>query len=328
MISKNVSKVTSAMSVKSTMNGKVGVALINWNGGEFTIPCIESLLQGTRQPDLIVVIDNASIDGSPTTIADTFPQVSLIRNQCNVGFAGGNNQAIEFLLSNGCDYIWILNNDTIVARDCLTVLLKTAQRYPAAAGFSGKIYYDDPPDRLWYAGATRHPIHKAPKHFSTDILDCQAVGGAVPVNFISGCCMLAPGWVFQKVGGFINAYVAYSEDSEWCWCVTKLGLSLYYVPSACLWHRLSASVKKNTSHSRAIYLMGRNHLWTVRRHIDGYLFRTFCILVNAGIQVRNCAVQLLKGNVKAAWAGMRGLMSGLFGALPTDIPHFPNSVKL
>lgn len=317
------------------MNTKVGVALINWNGGEFTIPCIESLLQGTRQPDIIVVIDNASIDASPTTISDTFPQVSLICNQYNAGFAGGNNQAIEFLLSNGCNYIWILNNDTTVDRDCLATLLETAQRYPAAAGFSGKIYYDNPPDRLWYAGAARHPIHKAPKHFSTDIMDRQAVGGAVPVDFLSGCCMLVPGWAFQKAGGFINAYVAYSEDSEWCWRVTKLGLKLYYVPLACLWHRLSASIKKNATHNHttslpplAIYLMGRNHLWTVRKHVDGRLFRTFCVLVNAGIQLRNCAVNLLRGNVRVAWAYIRGLMSGLFGMLPIDIPHFPDSEKV
>ena len=130
----------------------VGVVLINWNAGEFTIPCIRSLLAGTERPDVIVVVDNASSDGSAEAINSEYPQVILVRNETNRGFAGANNQGIELLLRAGAAYIWLLNNDTVVATDCLEKLSMVVNRHLVGVGFSAKVFYDTPRYFPWYAG--------------------------------------------------------------------------------------------------------------------------------------------------------------------------------
>ena len=118
----------------------IGVVLVNWNGGEFTIPCVKSLYAGTLKPDQVVVIDNASQDGSPKKILEECPGIKIIINESNRGFSGANNQGIEYLLENNFDYIWILNNDTVVAADCLQILAETAAGTSNASGFSAKIW--------------------------------------------------------------------------------------------------------------------------------------------------------------------------------------------
>lgn len=307
----------------SVKKAKVGVVLLNWNGGEFTIPCIESLLDGTVKPDRIVVVDNASKDGSPDKIALKFPEVELIRNTFNNGFAGGNNQGIQLLLNEDADYIWILNNDTIIAKNCLEILLEIARNHPVAAGLSGKIFYDEPKNRVWYAGAYRHPLHLGAKHISVSALDKNTNNGAAKVPFISGCSMFVPSWAWQRYGGFIEAYIAYSEDNEWCWRVTNDRGMLLYVPEAVIWHKLSVSIQKNLNKDarsnispKILYLMSRNQFWTIRKHATGTT-KWFSLAVNIGIQFRNMFLWAIKNDLKLFIANAKGMAVGLFRQIPT-----------
>lgn len=296
----------------------VGVVLINWNAGEFTVPCIKSLLAGIVKPDNIVVVDNASADSSADIIAASYPEVKIIRNSINKGYAGGNNDGIKYLLEQRIDYVWILNNDTVVADKCLSTLINVAGQHLHAAGFSAKIFYNDPPDRLWYAGAYRHPWHLAVAHYSDPRLDATAVRGVASVPFISGCCMFIPSWAWSKYGGFNESYFAYSEDNEWCWRVTLSGDKLYYVPEAVLWHRLSSSIKKNIGceynssiSPLAIYLMYRNQLWTVRRHAHG-IFKWVALGLNIAIVFKNALLAILQKKSSDVRSYTKGLIDGLF----------------
>ncbi len=307
----------------------VGVVLVNWNGAEFTIPCVLSLLAGTTRPDKVLVVDNGSADDSVDRISAACPQVSWIRNANNQGFAGANNQGIEVLLSEGIDYIWVLNNDTVVASDCLAILIRVAGQHPAAGGISGKIFFESPRDHIWYAGALRHPLHRAPVHFHEPVLDAQELAGAVDVEFISGCCMFVPASTWRQVGGLITSYVAYSEDSEWCWRIRRANLTLLYVPAAHLWHRLSASVKKNSALPRregitpyAHYLMSRNHLWTVRKHAGPAPRSWPPLAINVGIQARNAVAFALRGDGLMTRSSLKALMHGLLTKVPDDIPQW------
>jgi GT2 family glycosyltransferase len=293
----------------------VGVVLVNWNGGEFTIPCIDSLCQGRIVPDSIVVVDNNSSDGSVDRIQQTFPKVTIIRNATNVGFAAASNQGIAHLQQANVDYIWILNNDTTVSPLCLAELMKAAGEAPDGAGFSAKIFYDDQ-RRLWYAGAYRHPLHHIPKHIHDERLE-NSSKHPVKVPFLSGCCMFVPSKVFAAVGLFRSRYVAYSEDSEWCWRATKTGWDLYYVPTAIVYHRVSASVVKNTNTrtGRApyiSYLMIRNHLWTVRLHVDSIPRRLLALAASVGIELRNAVRAALQKRDLATCRGIaRGIVAGI-----------------
>ena len=304
----------------------VGVALLNWNGGEFTVPCIESLLSGTFIPHEIVVVDNGSIDESPNLISSNFPDVVLIRNKVNRGFAGANNQAINYLVSRKLEYIWVLNNDTIISTSCLEVLLRHAMDHKAGAGFSGKIFHAYPSDCLWYAGSYRHWLHLAPTHCCISEIESHSSNGAVSVPFISGCCMLVPRWAWEKYGGFIDDYIAYCEDDEWCWRVTKDTGSLYYIPGATLWHRLSASVRKNMASNssippKALYLMYRNHFWTLRLHAEG-LSRTVALAASLAIVAKNILYYRYLKNCASAYALIKGMNEGLFNLPLQKKYHF------
>src|SRR6266850_7739598 len=107
-------------------DARVGLIVLNWNGAEFTIPCVQSVLQGRITPSRIVIVDNGSTDGSVERIRKQFPSLDLQANSQNLGFTGGNNGAIEILLQSDVEYVWLLNNDTEVAPDCLAKMLATA----------------------------------------------------------------------------------------------------------------------------------------------------------------------------------------------------------
>ena len=252
---------------------RVGIALLNWNGGEFTIPCIESLLASELPPWRIAVVDNASTDGSPDAIAARFPEVLLIRNERNTGFAAGTNTAARALLAEGADPIWILNNDTIVDPACLRELTRELDRDPAAAAVSGKILREEPSDVIWYGGGKWTRWSFAPVHLGEGERDRGQCDRAEDVSFLSGCCILVRAAALRQAGLLDERYFAYYEDGEWCLRALRKGLRLRYVPQAVLWHKGSASVRKNTlgrsvglTSPFALYLETRNRYRVIRDH--------------------------------------------------------------
>ncbi|TAN40747.1 MAG: glycosyltransferase family 2 protein [Nitrospirae bacterium] len=257
---------------------KTGVVLVNWNGVELTVPCIASLLEGTVRPDQIVVVDNASEDGSADLIARQFPEVELIRNKENLGFTGANNIGISSLMASGCGYIWILNNDTTVDDRCLEVLKGHLDAHPEVAACSGKILHDEPRNLVWYAGATYNPWTVRTRHRGHGEQDTGQYESIEKVPFISGCCMFVRSEAITNVGPFDDHFFAYDEDSDWCLRAAKAGLRLEYLPGAVIRHKVSASVAKLKKQEYggdtslfAVYVTSRNRLFLIRKHAAGLL---------------------------------------------------------
>ena len=254
----------------------VGVVLVNWNGAEDTIPCIRSLLAGSAKPDRVVVVDNASSDGSAGLIERAFPGVELIRNGENAGFTGANNIGIGRLLSSGCDYVWVLNNDTTVHEDCLRTLKGHMEAHSEVSACSGKILYDEPARMIWYAGATYNPWTMRPRHRGGGEEDNARYDAVENVPFLSGCCMFVRREAFERVGLFDDHFFAYGEDSDWCLRASREHMRLHYVPQAVIRHKVSASFRKKNLHSHggttsplAIYATSRNRLYIIRKHRKG-----------------------------------------------------------
>ena len=259
--------------------GSIGVVLVNWNGAEHTIPCIESLLAGTVKPDRIVVVDNGSRDGSPDKIAERFPDIDLIRNSENLGFTGANNIGINSLMTEGCSYIWILNNDTTVDRQCLAVLKEYMEKDSDVAACSGKILFADPQNLIWYAGATYNPWTVRIKHRGHAEKDRGQYDTVERVPFISGCCMFVRREAIERVGVFDDIFFIYGEDTDWCLRAEKAKMRLDYVPLAVIWHKVTATVKKakdpktrGSTSAFIVYLTSRNSLYLIRMH-SGNLFQ-------------------------------------------------------
>ena len=119
----------------------VGIVLVNYNGMRFVPECLELLAAIDYLNARIVLVDNASTDGSPEWIATHHPQVALIRLPNNRGVTGGNNAGIDWCLVRDCDYVLLLNNDTVVEPDFLTRLLAVAM--PRTLVTPKILFYDD-----------------------------------------------------------------------------------------------------------------------------------------------------------------------------------------
>ncbi len=260
-----------AQSVHATAT--VGVVLVNWNGAKHTIPCVASLLAGSERPDWIVVVDNASHDGSADLILETFPSITLLRNSDNLGFTGANNVGINRLMTLGCSYIWILNNDTTVDQRCLSVLRDYLCAHPGVSACSGKILYAEPQNLIWYAGATYDPWTMRSKHRGEGAFDVGQYEQPGAVPFLSGCCMFVRRETIEHFGVFDDRFFAYDEDSDWCLRVMEANRRLDYVPNAILWHKVSATVRSvkardtsGTTSPFSIYVTNRNRLFVIRKH--------------------------------------------------------------
>lgn len=268
---------------------KVGVILVNWNGGQLTKECIDSLIYGSEVPDYIVVVDNNSKDDSINILTESFGErIIFIKNDDNKGFAEANNQGIALLSKLGAEHIWLLNNDTVVDKECLKELLIAQKSYSdeKIAAVSSKIFYETEREKIWYAGANRNNYSFAIKHCTEDIKE------DIKTSFISGCCIFAKTEVFRKYGGLQSKFIAYSEDDEWCLRLEQDGKYFMCISKSILYHKVSASLKKNTGtynmlSDRAFYLMNRNHYWVIRKYAPHKLL---AIIVMLGISLRNMII--------------------------------------
>lgn len=259
----------------------IGVVLLNWNTGDFTQVCLEFLFAADRKPDHVVIVDNASTDGSPDRLAAAWPGLILLRQSTNTGFAGGNNIGIRHLLEHtDCDLVWILNNDTEVAPDCLSLMATALADDPELGAVTGKMLY--PPEdhdgqrKIWYGGGDVSPWTLEATHWGQDELDGPAVDSPADVTFLSGCSMLIRRSVLEQLGGFDNQFFIYCEDVDWSLRATAAGIRMRYLPAAELLHRVSASTKRNTLGDAggqispfAHYLLARNRRFVIRRHGRG-----------------------------------------------------------
>ena len=126
----------------------VYIVLLNWNGWRHTLDCIRSLYGLEYTNWHAIVIDNGSTDDSVERIRQAFPGVSIVENHKNLGFAAGNNIGIRLALMGGADYVLVLNNDTTVAPDSVSELVRFAENHPQAGVMGPKILRRDP-QREW-----------------------------------------------------------------------------------------------------------------------------------------------------------------------------------
>jgi GT2 family glycosyltransferase len=302
--------------------GTVGVVLVNWNGAEHTIPCIASLLSGSVTPDRIVVVDNASRDDSAERIVSRFPEVTLLRNTENLGFTGANNQGIERLIASGCDYIWILNNDTIVDRECLSTLKEHLEAHRDVAACSGKVLYAEPRDLIWFAGATVGAWTLVATHRGVGERDTGRYDRIEPTPFLSGCCMFVRREALQRLGAFDDRFFAYFEDADWCLRAGEAGVRLDYQPRAVLWHKVSATLhglkapgSAGTTSPFGVYITIRNRWFLIRKHARSPLRMATAGLAHALATGYHAGGLLLLGRFQKLKAVALAVYDGLFEPL-------------
>lgn len=219
----------------------VWIILVNWNGRNDTLACLDSLKQIDYAPVHILLVDNASSDGTVAAVQKQFPNVEIIENAENLRFARANNQGIRRAMTQGAEFVLLLNNDTLVEPRFLRMLVERAQSDPQIGVVGPKIYYAAEPERLWFAGGTIHLPTGRIAHIGIREIDRGQYDVPRDVDYVTGCCMLMRRACLQAVGLLDESYFMYTEDADWCWRARQHGFRIVFEPRARVWHKISSS---------------------------------------------------------------------------------------
>jgi len=216
---------------KTLYPAKVAVIILNWNGKEDTLECLESVLQIEYVNFDVIVVDNGSNDGSVKAIQNKFSEVNVLETGKNLGYAGGNNFGIRYALKKGADFILILNNDVVVDSQLINEFINAWQLFPDAGVFAGKIYYFSQPKVIWYAGAkrVRHTAHFT--HIGQGCMDNGKDFNSVSeTDYASGCAFFVNANVLKKIGLFEEKFFLTFEENDFCYRARRAGFKCYFVP--------------------------------------------------------------------------------------------------
>lgn len=210
--------------------------ILNTNRREDTLACLASLEQSTYKNNKVIVLDNASGDGSVEAIRSSYPWVQIIQLEENLGYAGNNNVGIEAALAQQADWIFVLNEDTILDPDCLTHLVRFGESDSQIGVVGPLVYHHDEPDIIQSAGGMMSRFWES-LHIAQNEPDQGQFTQPHPADFISGCAILFRRAVIEQVGLYDKRFFYYKEETELCLRARKSGWLIVNVPQAKLWHK-------------------------------------------------------------------------------------------
>lgn len=257
------------MSTPSLALPRVAIIVLNWNGADETISCLNSLAALRYPNHTVLVADNGSEDDSVVRIRARFPAVEILENGANLGYAGGNNRAIAHVMTNAPDFVLLLNNDVEVAPDFLDQLIAAADALPNA-GFVGPMTLSHGQYSDWIEALGGCYWDPARLDFRSlahrERGDDHAHERPVLLDYATGSCLLVRAEVISRVGLMSEHYFLTFEESDWCYRGRELGYLSYGVPSARIWHKVSVSFGGIKS-PLVDYFMTRNRLYFADRHL-------------------------------------------------------------
>lgn len=314
------------------------VVILNWNGWQDTISCLQSLLSTKGVNFRVVVCDNGSTDGSVEkikswaqgTIKSETPKhrrlaalmhakkprnkhwLTLIENKANLGFAAGNNPGIRYAMKQAdMTHVWLLNNDTLVEPDCLLKMFRRLQGEPEPAICGSRIMFYDDPTVVQALGGNKFNKwtgNASPSlgRFDSETKKRKPKNIEKELDYISGCSMLLPKKFIEDIGLMEERYFLYYEEIDWA--VRAQGkYKAIYADDAVIYHKEgssigSASLKRAPSALSDFYCF-RNKLWFTQKHFP--LSIPSCYLVTL--------LQVFNRCRRGYWASGWLILSVLFG---------------
>ena len=241
------------------------VVIVNWNGRHLLEECLDSILAQEVADSEIIVVDNGSQDGSVEFLNSRYDRkIRLIKLPSNKGWAGGNNKGIESALGK---YVLLLNNDACLEAGFFSRLREGISRHPEAGMYATKIidYYDrsviDNTGLVIYRDGTARGRERRDKVVPEDDREEE-------VLCPSGAAGVYMKELFDRVGLIDAAYFTYGEDTELGLRARRAGYRCFFLPSAVLYHKYSASSAPYTPSK--IYYVERNRIWTVIKLFPWY----------------------------------------------------------
>ncbi len=242
---------------------KVYIIIVNYNGVNDTIECIDSLRKITYSNYQVVIVDNASTDDSYNMLRKYVINEVILIAEYNGGFSAGNNIGIRYSIEQNADYCLLLNNDTTVEPNFLSILVDSAEKKRGSVLTSKILMYDDK-TRIWYAGGVYNSIFGRTIHRGIGDLDEGQYNHGEKVSFVSGCCMLLPISIINSIGLMDEKYFLYCEDLAYCLDILNAGYDLFYEPSSVIYHKVGSSSGKTTN--TTVYYTVRNKCYVINKY--------------------------------------------------------------
>jgi GT2 family glycosyltransferase len=279
----------------------VAILTVNYNGGGHITDFLESLTSVTYANWALVVVDNASSDGSPEEVARLLPAAVIIRNEENLGITGGHNAGIRCCLEQGFDYVLFLNNDTIVEPDFLERLVQAADGQTMVAPktylYGRRPLLDDTVgDFDWWRGVWRGWLYGKPEPPGFDRRQ---------PNMASLCCLLVPAGVFRDAGLMDDRFFMYYDDFDFVRRAKGAGYGLRLRADAVIYHRKAASSGGVDSPFK-LYYATRNRLYLMHKHLPSWRFGLFLAYFLA---TRSAYLMALAA--RGRWAQWRATVRGI-----------------
>lgn len=250
------------------MKPLISVVILNWDGIDDTLRCIDSLLELDYDNYEVIVVDNGSKEDISKLRELNNKSIKLIENKTNRGFTGGEITGLEH--SNG-DYILILNNDAIIEKSAITEALKVFDKDPKIAAVGGRSYLlDDHGGKMGIFHYTHQRVDPVTAEVSTYSKDD---GTERDVSNISGACVLIKRSVIEELGYFDNSFFAYYEETDLFSRFRRAGYRIVFSPKVVIWHKMGASTRsKKYMYS---YLNLKNQFYFAYKNFDKSYLKLF-----------------------------------------------------
>lgn len=248
------------------MNPHVSIILVNYNSYRDTVECIESLRKVEYDNFNVIVVDNASPkEPSADDLHYIMNNSIYLKENANHGFSGGNNIGIKYAEKHfNSKYVLILNNDTVVEKDFLSVLIRHAEEERGIGIVTGKINYYYKKEIINSAGGTFNCNSGMVNHLHCGEIDHDNRDYVNEITFATGCLWLVPTDLFKKIGYMDESMFLYAEDSEFCCRVMKNGYKIIYCNASKIYHKENRSTGARSFITQYYYT--RNNLYVIDQY--------------------------------------------------------------
>ena len=245
------------------------IVILNWNGKKLLEKFLPSVVAYSADADIIIA-DNCSTDDSISYLKSNFPQVKILQNDVNEGFAKGYNTFLQQLKQY--KYYVILNNDVAVTKDWLLPIIRAFEKDPMLAAAQPKILSYRENTHFEYAGAAGgyldflgYPYCRGRIVDNVEKDDGQYDDNK-EIHWASGAALFIRSQVYHQLGGFDESFFAHQEEIDLCWRIRNTGKYIYCIPSSVVYHLGAASLAYDSPHKT--YLNFRNNLIMIIKNIS------------------------------------------------------------
>ena len=260
--------------------------MLNYNKWQDTVDCINSLKAIDYQNYKILLVDNGSTNDSFSILSERLSDVEITKIDENAGYTGGVNFGLEILLKRKSDYILVLNNDTLVEKTFLSLLVEGMEKNKNAAAACSTILTEHNRNEIWYASGKVIKWRGLAVHTDKGKdFDVEKYPPYVKTEFITGCLMLLRTDYLSQIGLENDKIFLYLDDIEYSLRIRRKGFELLYIPRSIIYHKVLGEKENNYK----LYYSVRNRLLLIKIAFTGfpriiaYLYFLLVILLKIAI---------------------------------------------